>query len=51
MFDDIPTLSHQEQQEAVEKIQQLMAQGISTAEAIKIVAFQIRAEKSADKTN
>ncbi|AEH34447.1 YoaH family protein [Vibrio anguillarum] len=51
MFDDIPTLSHQEQQEAVEKIQQLMAQGISTAEAIKIVASQIRAEKSADKTN
>ncbi|MGL5108265.1 MAG: YoaH family protein, partial [Vibrio ordalii] len=37
--------------EAVEKIQQLMAQGISTAEAIKIVASQIRAEKSADKTN
>ncbi|ATC59436.1 YoaH family protein [Vibrio anguillarum] len=51
MFDDIPTLSHQEQQEAVEKIQQLMAQGISTAEAIKIVASQIRAEKPADKTN
>ncbi|ASG01824.1 YoaH family protein [Vibrio anguillarum] len=51
MFDDIPTLSHQDQQEAVEKIQQLMAQGISTAEAIKIVASQIRAEKSADKTN
>ncbi|WP_017042835.1 YoaH family protein [Vibrio ordalii] len=51
MFDDIPTLSHQEQQEAVDKIQQLMAQGISTAEAIKIVASQIRAEKSADKTN
>ncbi|MBF4282395.1 YoaH family protein [Vibrio anguillarum] len=51
MFDDIPTLSHQEQQAAVEKIQQLMAQGISTAEAIKIVASQIRAEKSADKTN
>lgn len=51
MFDDIPTLSHQEQQEAVEKIQQLMAQGISTAEAIKIVASKIRAEKSADKTN
>lgn len=51
MFDDIPTLSHQEQQEAVEKIQQLMAQGISTAEAIKIVASQIREEKSADKTD
>ncbi|CAH8240520.1 YoaH family protein [Vibrio aestuarianus] len=48
MFDDLPTLSHQEQQEAVEKIQQLMTQGISTAEAIKIVATEIRAEKAAE---
>ncbi|MDB1126279.1 YoaH family protein [Vibrio algarum] len=46
MFDDIPTLTHQEQQEAVEKIQELMQQGISTAEAIKIVAQQIRKEKA-----
>ncbi|MBD0787222.1 YoaH family protein [Vibrio sp. Y2-5] len=46
MFDDIPQLSHAEQQEAVEKIQALMAQGISTAEAIKIIAQQIRQEKS-----
>lgn len=42
MFDDMPTLTHQEQQAAVEKIQQLMAEGISTGEAIKIVAEQIR---------
>jgi uncharacterized protein YoaH (UPF0181 family) len=42
MFDDLPTLTHQEQQEAVEKIQALMAKGISTAEAIKIVAGEIR---------
>lgn len=48
MFDDLPTLSHQEQQEAVEKIQQLMSQGISTAEAIKIVATEIRAEKATE---
>jgi len=45
MFNDIPTLSHQEQQEAVERIQQLMAKGISTGEAIKIVAEQIRQEQ------
>ncbi|GAA5646880.1 MULTISPECIES: YoaH family protein [Vibrio] len=45
MFNDIPTLSHQEQQEAVERIQQLMATGISTGEAIKIVAEQIRQEQ------
>ncbi|CAH0529626.1 YoaH family protein [Vibrio hippocampi] len=45
MFDDLPTLSHQEQQQAVEKIQQLMQQGMSTAQAIQTVANQIRAEK------
>ena len=44
MFDDLPPLSHQEQQKAVEKIQQLMQAGTSTGEAIKIVAQQIRAE-------
>ena len=42
MFDDLPTLSHQEQQEAVEEIQKLMAEGMSTAQAIKVVAEQIR---------
>lgn len=42
MFDDLPPLSHEEQQRAVERIQQLMAEGISTAQAIKIVAEQIR---------
>ncbi|GLT18645.1 UPF0181 protein [Vibrio zhanjiangensis] len=42
MFDDLPTLSHAEQQEAVEQIQELMAQGMSTAQAIKTVAEQIR---------
>lgn len=45
MFEDLG-LSHEEQQQAVEKIQQLMAQGISTAEAIKIVAQQIREERA-----
>ncbi len=46
MFDDLPTLTHQEQQEAVEQIQELMKQGISTAEAIKLVAEQIRKTKA-----
>lgn len=41
MFDDL-SLTHEEQQKAVEEIQKLMAKGISTAEAIKIVAQQIR---------
>tara|TARA_Y100001956_G_scaffold67_1_gene100 strand:- start:1353 stop:1505 length:153 start_codon:yes stop_codon:yes gene_type:complete len=44
MFDDLPPLSHAEQQEAVEKIQKLMAEGMSTAQAIKVVAEQIREE-------
>lgn len=47
MFDELPTLTHAEQQVAVEKIQKLMAEGISTAEAIKIVAQQIREDKKA----
>ncbi|MDG3085478.1 YoaH family protein [Vibrio hannami] len=45
MFNDLPNLIHQEQQEAVEKIQKLMAEGVSTAEAIQIVANQIRKEQ------
>ncbi|TXY21991.1 YoaH family protein [Vibrio mimicus] len=45
MFDDLPTLTHAEQQAAVEQIQKLMAEGISTAEAIKIIAQQIRQDK------
>ncbi len=44
MFDDLPPLSHEEQQKAVEQIQELMAKGISTAQAIKIVAEDIRAK-------
>ncbi|WP_080771425.1 YoaH family protein [Vibrio campbellii] len=49
MLDDLPPLSHQEQQQAVERIQELMQKGTSTAEAIKIVAEQIRAEYAAKK--
>ncbi len=45
MFSDLPTLSHEEQQHAVERIQKLMAEGVSTAEAIKIIAQQIREEQ------
>ncbi|MCK6263599.1 YoaH family protein [Vibrio sp. ZSDE26] len=43
MFDDL-SLSHEEQQAAVEKIQELMKTGISTGQAIKLVAEQIRKE-------
>ncbi|MEZ8824329.1 YoaH family protein [Vibrio amylolyticus] len=43
MFDDL-SLSHEEQQQAVERIQELMKTGMSTAQAIKLVAEQIRSE-------
>ena len=35
-------LTHEQQQKAVEQIQQLMAQGISSGEAIQIVAKALR---------
>ena len=44
MLDELPPLSHEEQQKAVERIQELMASGMSTAQAIKQVAEDIRAE-------
>lgn len=48
MLNDLPPLSHEEQQKAVEKIQQLMSEGMSTGQAIKVVADEIR-EKLANK--
>lgn len=42
MFSGMPALNHQEQQEAVEKIHQLMAEGMSSGEAIALVAQEIR---------
>lgn len=43
-------LTHEEQQKAVEKIQALMAQGVSSGEAIQIVARELRElhEKTAE---
>lgn len=43
MFDDLPPLTHEEQQVAVERIQKLMTEGMSTGQAIKLVAGDIRA--------
>lgn len=42
MFLGMPTLTHQEQQKAVEKIQTLMADGMSSGEAIQLVAQELR---------
>lgn len=43
MISGLPALSHEQQQEAVERIQALMAQGMSSGEAITVVAAEIRA--------
>ncbi|WP_087022561.1 YoaH family protein [Thaumasiovibrio subtropicus] len=40
-----PSLTHEEQQEAAERIHALMAQGMSSGEAIMKVANEIRQQK------
>ena len=42
-------LTHEQQQKAVEQIQELMAQGISSGEAIQIVAKGLRAIHQKDE--
>jgi len=42
MFIGLPALSHEQQQQAVERIQELMAGGLSSGEAIAQVAQEIR---------
>jgi uncharacterized protein len=42
MFTGLPALSHEQQQQAVERIQELMAGGLSSGEAIAQVAQEIR---------
>jgi hypothetical protein len=48
MISGLPALSHAQQQQAVERIQELMAQGMSSGEAIAIVAAEIRATHTGD---
>ncbi|TKI08189.1 YoaH family protein [Martelella alba] len=43
MSNDQPALTHQQQQQAVERIQALMAEGMSSGEAIRRVSEEIRA--------
>ncbi|MBD2785446.1 YoaH family protein [Xenorhabdus sp. DI] len=42
MFSGMPALSHEEQQAAVEKIHQLISEGMGSGEAIAIVAQELR---------
>ncbi len=46
MFLGMPTLKHEEQQKAVEKIQSLMSEGMSSGEAIQLVAQELREKHS-----
>ncbi|AOM40360.1 YoaH family protein [Xenorhabdus hominickii] len=42
MFSGMPALSHEEQQIAVERIHQLILEGMGSGEAIAIVAQELR---------
>ncbi|EKM0375990.1 YoaH family protein [Cronobacter turicensis] len=49
MFAGLPSLTHEQQQQAVERIQELMSQGMSSGEAITLVAQEIRATHTGDR--
>ncbi|MGF1756507.1 YoaH family protein [Photobacterium sagamiensis] len=54
MFNNTPTLNHEEQQKAADRIHEFMAKGMSSGEAILIVANEIReaaAKKQAEQTS
>jgi len=42
MFTGLPALSHEQQQQAVERIHQLIAEGMTSGQAIAMVAEEIR---------
>ncbi|WP_159566400.1 YoaH family protein [Budvicia diplopodorum] len=44
-----PSLRHEEQQEAVERIHKLMSEGMSSGEAIALVAQDIRANHTGER--
>lgn len=48
MKSEFVALTHEQQQQAVEQIQQLMQQGMSSGEAIATVAKQLRETHSPD---
>ena len=49
MFKGLPALSHEQQQQAVERIQELMAGGMSSGEAITQVAQEIRQTQTGER--
>ncbi|MGX3066192.1 YoaH family protein [Ursidibacter arcticus] len=51
MDNTLLSLTHEQQQQAVEKIQQLMQQGISSGEAIALVAQQLKEKHRREQYN
>nr|WP_318381364.1 YoaH family protein [uncultured Enterobacter sp.] len=49
MFAGLPSLSHEQQQQAVERIQTLMSEGMSSGEAITLVAAELRASHKGER--
>lgn len=49
MFAGLPSLSHEQQQQAVERIHELMAQGMSSGQAIAQVAKELRASHTGER--
>ena len=49
MFAGLPSLSHEQQQKAVERIQELMAQGMSSGQSISQVADELRASHTGER--
>ncbi|QRG77488.1 YoaH family protein [Citrobacter sp. R56] len=49
MFAGLPSLTHDQQQKAVERIQELMSQGMSSGEAIALVAAELRATHTGER--
>lgn len=49
MFAGLPSLTHEQQQQAVERIHDLISQGMSSGEAIALVAAEIRATHTGDQ--
>ncbi|MDR3432028.1 MAG: YoaH family protein [Rouxiella aceris] len=49
MLTGMPSLSHSEQQQAADRIHQLMEQGMSSGEAIALVAQEIRETHKGDR--
>ncbi|WP_147198348.1 YoaH family protein [Pantoea sp. CCBC3-3-1] len=48
MITGLPALSREQQEQAVERIQQLMSEGMSSGQAIQLVAAEIRETHTGD---